>query len=270
MSVQQNDVAARIAEMLQTDGLPGVLISNRPLRAMSQDVLHHLERTKTPIYVRHGQLVRIQRKEDGTPCMETLTETAFKGMLARAMNFVKVTVKGPMHIAPPDSIVKDILALGEWPFPPLESIIEFPVFRPDGTLIETPGYDAATRLAYVPLPTLHIPSVPVEPTWEQIVDALALIDETIGEFPYQDEASHANAQIAIPQKEENLERNTSLEQVGGWFVRVIPLGKKVESEGNKSATSAYLQEHCTSKDERNPGPISSCWMWCSRPKVRAL
>jgi hypothetical protein len=28
MSVQQDDVAARMAEMLQTDGLPGVLIAN--------------------------------------------------------------------------------------------------------------------------------------------------------------------------------------------------------------------------------------------------
>jgi hypothetical protein len=164
MSVQQDDVAARIAEMLQTDGLPGVLISNRPLRDMSQDALRHLGRTKTRIYVRHGQLVRVQRKEDGTPCIETLTETAFKGVLARAMNFVKMTVKGPLHIAPPDTIVKDLLALGEWPFPPLESIIEFPVFRPDGTLIETPGYDVATRLVYAPISTLRIPPVPVEPT----------------------------------------------------------------------------------------------------------
>ncbi len=193
MSVQEDSIATRIAEMLQTDGLPGVLISNRPLRAMCADVLRHLQRAKTPIYVRHGQLVRIQRKEDGTPCIETLTEAALKGMLARAMNVVKLTVKGPVHIAPPDTIVKDMLALGEWPFLPLDSIIEVPVFRPDGTLIEIPGYDAATRLVYAPLPTLRIPPVPEEPTWEQIVDALALIDETIGEFPYQNEASKANA-----------------------------------------------------------------------------
>ncbi len=193
MGIAQDDSMTRLSEMLQTDGLPGVLISNCPLRDMSQDALRHLERAKTSIYVRYGQLVRVQRKEDGTPCIETLTETAFKGVLARAINFVKMTPKGPLHIAPPDTIVKDLLALGEWPFPPLDSIIEFPVFRPDGTLIETPGYDAATRLVYAPIATLRIPPVPEEPTWEQIVDALALIDETIGEFPYQDAASKANA-----------------------------------------------------------------------------
>src|ERR1019366_2198101 len=182
----------RVSEMLQTDGLPGVLINNRPARHISHDVITHLIHEKTPIYVRHGQLVRIQRKEDGTPCIETFTETAFKGMLSRAMNFVKITVKGPVHIAPPDTVVRDILSLGMWPFPPLDSIIEFPVFRPDGTLIDTPGYDAVTRLIYAPLPTLTIPPVALNPDWDDIVQALELIEEAIGEFPYQNQASHAN------------------------------------------------------------------------------
>src|SRR5690348_14689337 len=178
--------------MLQTDGLPGMLIANRPARDMSRDALQHLARTKTPLYVRHGQLVRVQRKEDGTPYIETLTDTTLKGMLMRAMNFVKKTPKGPVHVAPPDALVKDILTLGAWPFPPLDNIIEYPVFRPDGTLIDQPGYDAVTRSVYMPLPHFKIPPVPEHPDDEAIVNALALIDEAIGEFPYQDEASKAN------------------------------------------------------------------------------
>ena len=194
MSIAQDDtMATRVAEMLQTDGLPGVLIANRPTRHISRDVITHLVHEKTPIYVRHGQLVRIQRKEDGTPCIETFTETAFKGMLARAMNFVKLTAKDPMHVAPPDTIVRDILSLGVWPFPPLDSIIEFPVFRPDGTLIDVPGYDAVTRLFYAPLPALTIPPISLDPDWDEIVKALELIEEAVGEFPYQNPASKANA-----------------------------------------------------------------------------
>ncbi|MBV9690537.1 MAG: hypothetical protein JO202_12620 [Ktedonobacteraceae bacterium] len=192
MSEREED-AALLSHMLQTDGLPGVLVGNRPLRAMSHDVLHHLVHTKTPIYVRHGELVRIVRKEDGTPFIETLSQDAFKGILARAMNFVKLTAKGPQHVAPPDNIVKDILSIGAWPFAPLDSIIEFPVFRPDGTLIDSPGYDATTRLAYVPLPTLKIPPIPNHPSEEDIVNAMTVIDEAIGEFPYQNEASFFNA-----------------------------------------------------------------------------
>jgi hypothetical protein len=179
--------------MLQADGLPGVLIANRPMRDLSQEAIRHLMQTKTPIYVRHGHLVRIARTEDGTPFIETISEAALKGILARAMNWVKLTERAAAHVPPPDTVVKDILTLGSWPFPPLDSIVEFPVFRPDGTLIETPGYDPVTRLAYVPLPTLRIPHVPEEPTDEDLVNAFALVHEAIGEFPYQNEASYANA-----------------------------------------------------------------------------
>ncbi|EFH90810.1 hypothetical protein [Ktedonobacter racemifer] len=186
------ELVAAFAKMLQADGLPGVLVSNRPWRELSADAIAHLVSTRTPIYVRHGQLVRIQRKEDDTPCIEALTETTLKGMLARTMNFVKVTVKGPMHCPPPDAMVKDILTLGNWLFPPLDSIIEFPVIRSDGTLITTPGYDEQTRLYYAPVPTLHIPPIPEHPTDDDIVSALVLIEEVIGQFPFENDASYAN------------------------------------------------------------------------------
>jgi hypothetical protein len=114
-------------------------------------------------------------------------------MLARSMNFVKTAIRGAAHCPPPDSMVKDILTVGNWPFPPLDSIIEFPVVRPDGTLITQPGYDPVTRLVYAPVPSLQIPTIPEHPTIEDIVRARAILDEVIGEFPYQNEASHANA-----------------------------------------------------------------------------
>ncbi len=193
MSNAQAEDFSSIAKMLQADGLPGVLHSNRPWRELAAEAVTHLITTKTPIYVRHGQLVRIQRKEDDTPFIDTLSEATLKGILARSMNFVKMNVRGGQHIAPPDNTVKDILTLGEWPFPPLDSIVEFPVFRPDGTLIDTPGYDALTRLVYTPVPHLKVPTVPEQPTDEDIVSALALIDEVMGEFPYENDASYANA-----------------------------------------------------------------------------
>lgn len=188
--------AVAFSSMLQADGLPGVLVSNRPWRELTAETIKHLERTHAPIYVRHGQLVRIQRKEDNSPCIETLTETTLKGMLARAMNFVRITVKGAVHCPPPDGMVKDLLTLGKWPFPPLESIIEFPVFRPDGTLITTEGYDQASRLYYAPVPSLKIPPIPEHPNADDIIKAQALLHEVIGEFPFEggtSGASYANA-----------------------------------------------------------------------------
>jgi len=183
-----------LAQLLQTDNLPGVFVSAlRPWRDIADEALSYLSKAKTPLYVRQSELVRIVRKEDGTPAIEALSDPALKDVLAHAMNFVKIGHKGPIHIAPPDDIVKNITARPSWPFAPLEAIIEFPVFRPDGTLILQPGYDTATRLYYAPNPKLVIPPVAAYPTDEDIVDAISLIDEAVGEFPYQDTASHANA-----------------------------------------------------------------------------
>jgi hypothetical protein len=192
-SAEEREVLT-LAHLLQADGLPGVFCTClRPWRDIADEALAHLAQAHTPLYVRHGCLVRIVRKEDGTPAIEAISDPALKDILAHTMNFVRIGHKGPMHIAPPDDIVRNISARPTWPFAPLEALIEFPVFRPDGTLILQAGYDAVTRLYYAPGRKESIPPVPEQPTDEQLVDAISLLDEAIGEFPYQDSASHANA-----------------------------------------------------------------------------
>src|SRR6266566_6784532 len=188
--------ASKLAALLQADGLPGVFVSTlRPWRDIADEALAHLVRSpKARIFVRQGELVRIRRKEDGTPYIAAMNDAALKHLLAKHMNYVRIGFKGPQHIAPPDDIVQDILrGRGQWPFPPLDALIEFPVFRPDGTLLDTPGYDKATGLAYVPVPGLKIPPVPEHPTEDDLVRAITLIDEAIGEFPFQDRACYTNA-----------------------------------------------------------------------------
>lgn len=183
--------SAQLAQLLQTDGLPGVFVSAREI---AEEALTHLKRSHAAIFVRQGELVRIRRKEDGTPYIAPMTEPALKHLLATHMNFVRIGMKGPQHCAPPDDIVQDLLrGRGQWSFPPLEALVEFPVFRPDGSLLDTPGYDPATALAYEPVPGLVVPPIPEHPTAEDLVAAITLLEEAIGEFPFQDQACHANA-----------------------------------------------------------------------------
>jgi hypothetical protein len=188
--------ASKLTQLLQADGLPGVFVSSlRPWREIADEAQAHLVRSpKARIFVRQGELVRIRRKEDGTPYIAPMTDAALKHLLGKHMNFVKIGYKGPQHCAPPDDIVQDILrGRGQWPFPPLEALVEFPVFRPDGSLLDTPGFDKATALAYVPVPGLFIPAIPAHPSEDDLVRAITLIDEAIGEFPFQNQACHANA-----------------------------------------------------------------------------
>jgi hypothetical protein len=61
--------AGKLAQLLQADGLPGVFVSTlRPWRDIADEALAHLTRSaNVQVFVRQGELVRIRRKEDGTP-----------------------------------------------------------------------------------------------------------------------------------------------------------------------------------------------------------
>jgi len=93
----------------------------------------------------------------------------------------------PMHV------VDDILADPEPQVPPLKGIKDAPTIRPDGTIIDTPGYDSKTGIIYRPSSTLTMPDIHENPTRDDVRAALQTVWEPIAEFPYKDQASCANA-----------------------------------------------------------------------------
>ena len=185
---------------LQNDGFPQVVVTNRPLREVAEDALSALEGANEPteLFVRSGSLARVRADERGRPLIERLDQSHLRGRLARVADFMRIDKQGGRrHTSPPPEVVKDVLSLGSWPFPALEGVVEVPVLRPDGSVIDTPGYDSATCLLYLPSPELVVPAVPTTPTGRDVAQALALIDEAIADFPFVDEASHANARALL-------------------------------------------------------------------------
>jgi hypothetical protein len=174
--------------------LTKIIINNRHLRDVTADALEALAAHNNPpdVFVRAGRLVRVRQDENGTPQIQTMEDSHVKGRLARVADFVRATEKGETRVSPPDVVVKDIQALDGWPFPPLEAVVESPVMRPDGTIFDAPGYDPETRLYYRPVEGFDIPPIPETPATEDIRAAISLLDEAVGEFPYEDEASAAN------------------------------------------------------------------------------
>ncbi|MFI0143845.1 hypothetical protein [Streptomyces globisporus] len=75
---------------------------------------------------------------------------------------------------------------------PLTGVVHAPVFRPDGSLIEEPGWDEATGLLYEPEPGLDIPKVPKLPTDQQVRQAVRLVLKPISEFPFVSTHDRAN------------------------------------------------------------------------------
>jgi hypothetical protein len=126
------------------------------------------------------------------------------GILTRTADYYWINKKGQTTASsPPPAVVRDILSRppAEWQFPPLQGIVEVPVLRPDGTILDTEGYDAATGLYYAPDPDLHVPTVPNMPTRRDVETAASMISSIIVDFPFVDRASSANAigMILTPQ-----------------------------------------------------------------------
>ena len=185
---------------LGDDGLPQICVTNRPLRDKSADALAALLRANEPpvVWARSGSLIRL-REDDADACAAPITEILdgdmLCGRLTRVADFLKVVGFGVEHVDPPAGIVKDVMKLGTWSgLSTLLGIVQVPVLRSDGTILSRPGYDVATRLFYAPAPGLHIPDIPANPTALDIAQARDLLDgETLGGFPFVDQASRTNA-----------------------------------------------------------------------------
>lgn len=76
---------------------------------------------------------------------------------------------------------------------PLVGVVHTPIVRAGGTILNTPGYDEATRLLYLPDPGLDVPVVPEDPTAAQVAAARDLVLEMIEDYEFQTDHDRANA-----------------------------------------------------------------------------
>lgn len=88
-----------------------------------------------------------------------------------------VSIDAPIQIA-----VAYLERIGNWNLPVLTGIVTAPTLRPDGSILDQPGYDAATGILYSP--TAVYPPVPVNPSRAQACAALALLTGLLDEFPF--------------------------------------------------------------------------------------
>jgi hypothetical protein len=171
-----------------------IIVSGRHLRRITEDALKALiaaNEKKPSIFIRAAKICRLRKDEHDRPFVELFNVDSLKGTLDRHANFFRETLGGLSPARPPVDVVKDILAKEDLAFPGIAGIVEVPVLRPDGTVFGKPGYDPDTRLYYWQKGAA--PEVPMEPTPEQVREALALLDEAIGDFPFANAASKANA-----------------------------------------------------------------------------
>jgi hypothetical protein len=94
----------------------------------------------------------------------------------------------PTH--PPDWSVSAVAARGEWPaIRPLEAVIEAPVLRYDGTILDVPGYDPDTALLYEP--NAAFLTVKARPTLTDAKAAAGRLLDLVIDFPFASDAHRA-------------------------------------------------------------------------------
>lgn len=97
-----------------------------------------------------------------------------------------------VEAAPAVQVCRDVLDAHQWPgVQPLAGVTSAPVLRPDGTLVQDPGYDEATGMFYAP--ALDVGRIPERPSAALVTAAREFVlDTVLGDFPWVDKADKAN------------------------------------------------------------------------------
>jgi hypothetical protein len=97
----------------------------------------------------------------------------------------------------PHRIAETYLAReGQWQLPVLTGIINCPTLRPDGSILDLPGYDPQTGLLFDPQDT-RFPLLPREPDRDVALRALGFLKDLISTFPFVAEPDRAVALSGI-------------------------------------------------------------------------
>ena len=159
------------------------------------------------LYQRAGRLVHvvtspirdgIDRPEDA-PRILPLSLPGLRERLTRVAQFVTVHESKdgeeirPAH--PPKWCYEAIAARGQWPvIRPLAGVVTAPVLRPDGSVLNSPGYDSATGLLFDPQGV----SFPIieRPSHDDAVRAATSLLDVVTDFPFS-KSDHRAAWLAF-------------------------------------------------------------------------
>lgn len=163
-----------------------------------------LMRSAEGVYQRGHQLVRIVRRESSSvrnfkrtkPADVALREVDAPYLveaLTRAAIWKQYNQRtsrwGPIN-CPEKVAITYLSRSGRWRVPPLLAAITAPTLRPDGTVLQAPGYDPSTASWYDPC-GFEYPEIPENPTREDAENALRYLREAFSSFPYADEVDEA-------------------------------------------------------------------------------
>lgn len=152
------------------------------------------------LYTKDGGLVTVSRPADGAygAFIETVSVDVLRRLLSKhcSMFRLKYNKKDEtfeeISCSPAVGALRSIVTQVHWQrIPRLAGLITAPVMRPDGTILQAPGYDPKTGLYFDP--SLSLEPIPDSPNDRQVDEAKSFVmDHVLGDFPWASAASAAN------------------------------------------------------------------------------
>ncbi|WP_431772212.1 bifunctional DNA primase/polymerase [Streptomyces cucumeris] len=148
------------------------------------------------LYKRSGGPCWVHQDDNGNPLMQQLGTDNLRAYLADHVTSY-VVKKGPDEVETEErelfmpKTCGTILGRKDWPLPPLRGIVTSPVVRPDGSLLQVPGYDPATGLYLQP----RVPLRRLQP--QVTTDSLArakdiVLGQMLADFPFATPSDRAH------------------------------------------------------------------------------
>jgi hypothetical protein len=158
-------------------------LASDPILYQRGGVLIHVIRSDAK-----GDPTTAVRRPPGLPVVRDIPPPILRERLTRFARWVKFTggedeEYTPAH--PPAWSVNAVHTRGVWPgIRHLEAVVNHPVLLPDGSILTANGYDPRSHLL-VAIPSDLRVSVPDRPTREDVAAAVAIIDDVLGDFPFE-------------------------------------------------------------------------------------
>ncbi len=189
--------------------LPIIKVKAGKLSTLATKAEELLITAAVPVYQRGGALVRpiietvdaSHGRKTKIATLKVLDTIYMRDILGRHASWVKQSKdeggkKSTTPVDPPTSVASTILArVGDWKLPAISGVISTPTMRPDGSLLTEQGFDEATRLLLVEPPAM--PAIKDEPTKDDALAALKLIEGLLTGFPFVDDVARAVALSGI-------------------------------------------------------------------------
>lgn len=198
----------KLREMAKTNGeKPVIPIIAGQLPQMVNQAEETIAKEKELLYQRSGFVVRVLtntpspkgiRRSQAALVIQGIEIPYLMEMLTEKAAWVKYSKRedawNPSDC--PRIVAETYLARGTWKLPILTGIIGSPTLRPDGSLLEKPGYDEDTGLLFYPGFT-SFPAIPQYPQKEDALRAVEVFKKVLSGFPFVEEMDFSVAMSAI-------------------------------------------------------------------------